>query len=832
MPSRVNSPKEAYAILRDTGILSEYPPLNNPSEPRPEASEASVSMKIPSAIRRTVSVVQLKFAARIALLIALAGVSLAAVMHHRPAFWIMANGHQEPRDFFATLPKAAATTGIAGTFTTFEAPDAGTAALEGTGGLAMNASGEITGVYSNQVGVYRGFVRATNGTITEFDAENYAPVGRGEGTIPVSIDSAGNIAGTYIDSNNVNHGFVRAADGTITVFGAGPLATSRNHGTVAMSINDSGVIAGFYLTQNSNGSSGPFNGFVRGADGTFTTFNTPGANTYYAGGAQVFGINAAGEVTGNYLDQNSQRHGFLLTSGGVFTEFDPPGSTNGNENTHFGASNEFGTFPVGIDGSGDVAGTFTTVATVDNPYNYAVRHGFLRAANGTITTFDPPGVGTGIGLIQGTFPFSISPSGNAISGLYSDTTGVYHGFVRNTASGAISTFDAPGAGAAGTSAFPGTVAFAVNDTGNLAGAYTDSNGVVHGFLFTPTVPAAATPIFSVAPGTYTTAQTVSISDKTAGSTIYYTLDGSTPTSQSPKYTGALTVNQTTTIRAIAEAAGFANSAVASATYTIKLPLATAPVFSPAVGTFTTIQTITLTDATKGAAIYYTLNGATPTTSSTLYTTPLTLSQTTTVKAIAAATGYANSIVASATYTINLPVAATPTVSPAAGAYGEEQLVTLASSTPGASIYYTTNTTVPTASSTKYTGPIAIDTSQTLKAITVASGYANSPQVIAAYNITGSPQVLTGLASSVAASTATLNATVGTGAQAQAWFVWGLSKTALGKSTARTNIAASTTPQSVSTAITGLTANTTYYFQPVVTSAGGTSYGAIQSFTTP
>ena len=245
MPPRVNSPKEAYAILRDTGILSEYPPLNNPSEPRPEASEASVSMKIPSAIRRTVSVVQLKFAARIALLIALAGVSLAAVMHHRPAFWIMANGHQEPRDFFATLPKAAATTGIAGTFTTFEAPDAGTAALEGTGGLAMNASGEITGVYSNQVGVYRGFVRATNGTITEFDAENYAPVGPGEGTIPVSIDSAGNIAGTYIDSNNVNHGFVRAADGTITVFGAGPLATSRNHGTVAMSINDSGEIAGF-----------------------------------------------------------------------------------------------------------------------------------------------------------------------------------------------------------------------------------------------------------------------------------------------------------------------------------------------------------------------------------------------------------------------------------------------------------------------------------------------------------------------------------------------------------------------------------------------------------
>jgi hypothetical protein len=260
----------------------------------------------------------------------------------------------------------------------------------------------------------------------------------------------------------------------------------------------------------------------------------------------------------------------------------------------------------------------------------------------------------------------MSPSGNAVSGLYSDATGVYHGFVRNTASGAISTFDVPGAGTAGSSAFPGTNAFAVNDAGNLAGVYTDANGVAHGFLYAPTVPAVATPTFSVAAGTYTSAQTVSISDKTAGATIYYTLDSSTPTNKSSKYSTPLPVNQTTTINAIAEAAGYSNSTVATATYTIAIPAAATPVFSPAVGTYTTAQTVTLTDATSGASIYYTTNGTTPTASSTLYTGAIMVSSTETIEAIAIAPGYTNSPVATGVYTINL---ATPPftvgVSPAA-----------------------------------------------------------------------------------------------------------------------------------------------------------------------
>jgi hypothetical protein len=84
--------------------------------------------------------------------------------------------------------------------------------------------------------------------------------------------------------------------------------------------------------------------------------------------------------------------------------------------------------------------------------------------------------------------------------------------------------------------------------------------------------------------------------------------------------------------------------------------ATAPVFSPAAGSYTSTQSVTITDSTSGAAIYYTTNGTTPTTSSTLYNGAITVSATETIEAIAVATGYTNSAVATADYII---VAAAP-----------------------------------------------------------------------------------------------------------------------------------------------------------------------------
>jgi hypothetical protein len=79
---------------------------------------------------------------------------------------------------------------------------------------------------------------------------------------------------------------------------------------------------------------------------------------------------------------------------------------------------------------------------------------------------------------------------------------------------------------------------------------------------------AATPTFSPGAGSYGAPQSVTISDSTPGATIHYTTDGSTPTTGSPVYSGAIAVSTTETVKAIAVAAGYVNSAVASATYTI------------------------------------------------------------------------------------------------------------------------------------------------------------------------------------------------------------------------------------------------------------------------
>jgi hypothetical protein len=82
----------------------------------------------------------------------------------------------------------------------------------------------------------------------------------------------------------------------------------------------------------------------------------------------------------------------------------------------------------------------------------------------------------------------------------------------------------------------------------------------------------ATPTFSPGGGTYTALVTVTISDATSGATIHYTTDGSTPTTSSAVYTTPLTFTGTTTLKAMAAATGMTNSAVASATYTIRFVL--------------------------------------------------------------------------------------------------------------------------------------------------------------------------------------------------------------------------------------------------------------------
>ena len=85
------------------------------------------------------------------------------------------------------------------------------------------------------------------------------------------------------------------------------------------------------------------------------------------------------------------------------------------------------------------------------------------------------------------------------------------------------------------------------------------------------LPVAASPTFTPAPGAYSSSQTVKLSDSTPGAVIYYTTNGTAPTTSSAKYTAALQVTTSTTIEAMAAASGYSNSAVATATYTITPP---------------------------------------------------------------------------------------------------------------------------------------------------------------------------------------------------------------------------------------------------------------------
>ncbi len=117
--------------------------------------------------------------------------------------------------------------------------------------------------------------------------------------------------------------------------------------------------------------------------------------------------------------------------------------------------------------------------------------------------------------------------------------------------------------------------------------------------------------------------------------------------------------------------------MATAAYTINLPAAATPTFSPGGGgNFSGAQSVTLADATAGMVIYYTVDGSVPTPASSVYSAPIAVSATTTINAIATATGYTQSAVGSATYTIAIT---NPTVAVTLSTYNSKAL--LAPQTP-------------------------------------------------------------------------------------------------------------------------------------------------------
>ena len=290
-----------------------------------------------------------------------------------------------------------------------------------------------------------------------------------------------------------------------------------NNGTYPAGINVWGVIAGAYQDTNS-----VFHGFLRHPDGKIVTFDVPEADLSPFNGTSPSAINDLGVITGSYADVNSVSHGFLRFPDGKITTFDPPdvggfgttplalnleGAVVGfytdsnsafraflrrpdgkistwvgpNECTGNGSEGCFGSGASNINAFGIVAGGFE-----DNGGNF-VHHSFIRNLEGNLKVFDVPGAGTG--SYQGTSCPGCTLGENqfgAIAGIYSDSNNVNHGFVRSL-DGKITKFDAPGAGKdpfEGTGC-PSDCPVSLNNFGAITGIYIDSNDVFHGYLRSP-----------------------------------------------------------------------------------------------------------------------------------------------------------------------------------------------------------------------------------------------------------------------------------------------------------------------------------------------------------
>jgi hypothetical protein len=346
---------------------------------------------------------------------------------------------------------------------TFNAPGAGKngATQQGTVGIGINFWGAIAGITRDKNDVRHGFVRAPDGNFTIFNHPG-AGKGAGQGTKVLGLNAQGAVVGLYTDSNDMDHPYIRNPDGTFTAIDIPHLLGGNAYG-----INLAGTVVGNYLDLRDYQVNG-YHAYVRSSGGVITKFDPTGSvNTDIQNSA----INDFGVITGDYwvcvADFSSCTiHGFVRASNGTITAFDVTDA--GTD----GLSGQ-GTFPQGINDAGQVAGYY-----VDGNDVY---HSFVRDSNGSITTFDVPGACTAVPppadcAYNGTAASSINLWGT-VAGYFSGEDGALHGFWR-AANGSISTFDALGAGSA-------TLPTSINFWGQITGIAVDASGVYHGLLLKP-----------------------------------------------------------------------------------------------------------------------------------------------------------------------------------------------------------------------------------------------------------------------------------------------------------------------------------------------------------
>jgi hypothetical protein len=399
------------------------------------------------------------------------------------------------------------------------------------------------------------------------------------GTVVVATNQAGN--SNYSAATQVTQSIVvNQASQTITftalttpvTYGIAPIALSATGGASSNAVVFSVV-------------SGPAT--VSGSTLTITGVGTVVVATNQAGNSNY---SAAAQVTQSIVvNQASQTITFTQPTSPV-TYGVSPITLSATANSGLAIS-----FSV-VSGPGTVSGstlTITGVGTVVVATNQAGNANYSAAAQVTQSIVVNQASQT-ITFTQPTSPVTYGVSPIALSATANSGLAISFSVVSGPATVSGSTLTITGVG---------TVVVAANQAGNSN--YSAATQVTQSIVVN-VIGAAATPTFSPVAGIYTAAQTVSISDATTGATLYYTTDGTTPTTSSTKYTAAVPVSSTETLQAIATANGYSTSAVATAAYSIVNPVPAISGISPA-----------FTDA-GGAVFTLTVNGSGFIASSTAY----------------------------------------------------------------------------------------------------------------------------------------------------------------------------------------------------------------------
>ena len=255
-------------------------------------------------------------------------------------------------------------------------------------------------------------------------------------TTAYAVNNAGNVVGYYLDAaSGLSAGFERTAKG---VFSKPIRARGANMYTTGL--NDAGVISGYYFNRSF-------------AETTFTIYQGQLTDFDYDGyQTQVNSVNDNGDLTGFYIPSPLFFNGFLYvkaTDTTVTFEVTGARSTQGQ----------------GVNRNDIVVGVYS-----DMTAPFSVFQGFLRDANGDITTFMFPGA-------YQTYALQINDC-NVIAGTFLEASGIQHGYY-----GGLNHFtqlDYPGATSTGISG--------INNHGELTGSYADAAGNSHGFVAIPSSP--------------------------------------------------------------------------------------------------------------------------------------------------------------------------------------------------------------------------------------------------------------------------------------------------------------------------------------------------------